>query len=183
MADSESVESRLEECARAAQIIVGDDTIQRLFGRKSKKENAGKRRIVWIGPGGDFEAPRQAGGREVPGATPNDTSYRVTTCFDRMERVEAHIYAEDRAAAEGLMEALLGALKTAFGTSFQPKRYEFPTQAPHKDGDSLGTELCILYGTIRMPVPMVIAPLKQITGTDHTCGTLDDQGNFTPQQE
>lgn len=174
--------SRLEEFTVSIHETLADSSVKRLFGRKSLAHQEQARRIVWVRTRGDIEAPRQAGGREVPPATtpPGGTTYRVRACCLRIERVEAHIFAEDDEKLDALLDNLLAAIYLTIPTpSFSG--FAFPSQEEGKDGESLRTQKCVLTVAFRCPVPDEIKPLAPITGFTTTAGTLTQDDTVVPE--
>lgn len=135
-----------------------------------------KRRIVWITEGGTIEPPRQAGGR-LNGAG----SSRVVACKMRVEEVDAYIFGGTREATEDLLDAVIAAAFIEGGAHLEMTRYRWLSQEDNRSGTMLRTQLCVLRMLLRLPVSEEITPLTALTGQDHECGTLDEDGDIVPQ--
>lgn len=136
-----------------------------------------KRRIVWVTPGGTIAAPPQAGGRMAD----DDDTVRIVACRLRSEDVDVHLFGSNRADAEQMLDATIAAIHKACGPSARITSYSYPNEEQDKTGVTRRTHKCVLKIQLRMPVPEEIAPLREITGADHECGTIQDDGSITPQ--
>lgn len=170
--------SRLEQLTLDIHETLNDATVEHRFGRKHLEHHDQERRIVWVRAPSRLEEPRQAAARKVVGTT----EYRVTTCVDRMDAVEAHIWAEDDESIDQLLDNLVAAICLtqrfmAWGG------YTYASQEPKEGGETARTEKIILRVSFRLPVPEEIKPLKVIIGLDHECGTLLPDGSTQPEPE
>lgn len=136
-----------------------------------------RRRIVWLTQGGTTEPPKQGGGR-----LPSDASaYRIQACKTRVERVDAHLFAETRELTEQLLDQVIAALCTVLQVVEIPG-YEWRTEEVGEAGRALRVACCVLRFLLRLPVPEEIKPLTPITGVEDVCGTLQPDGSIKPQE-
>src|SRR5690348_8841841 len=103
--------TRLREVAEDVHALLNaaltpEDQVKDCHDRVALTQHQQQRRIVWLTEGGTTEPPKQAGGRR-----PTDgTEYRIVACRVRVERVEAHLFAESRERTEELLDAVIAAL-------------------------------------------------------------------------
>lgn len=136
-------------------------------------------RIVWITPGGTVVAPRRGGAEQPTSGAAN----RNRSCRTRDERVQAHIFARDRAEAETLLDAVIAAIhELAPDSEFGD--YGYPQEADRaKSGQTLRAHECVLLFKLRLPVSAEIAPLVTITAVEDVCGYIQPDGSIVPQDE
>jgi hypothetical protein len=98
------------------------------------------------------------GGQLIPprqggGRPPGDgTAFRIQSCQDRQPRIAAHIHARTYEQAEALLDRLIAATMIVIPNVTFPAPYEETT------------------------------PLRTITGIDHVCGTIQEDGTIKPQE-
>lgn len=135
-------------------------------------------RIVWVTPGGEVVVPRQAGGVSTGAGASRTRASRV-----REERVEAHLFARDRAEVETLLDALIAAIhEIAPDTDFD--RYVYVQEEDRaKSGQVLRAHECVLLLKVRLPVSAEISPLTLIESVEDICGYIQPDGSIVPQDE
>jgi hypothetical protein len=174
-------DTRLQELVTAIHATLNDASVAARVGRVYLDEHDQARRVVWVREGGDVEPPKQAGGRLVPGATPDDPDFRVRACKIRVERVQAHIYAEEEDLAENLLDAIIAAVCLTVPT-VRMTGYDWVTEEAEHAGRTLRTSKVVLkMQGFRLPVPDEIRQLEPVQAVDHVCGTLDANGDVVPQ--
>lgn len=166
--------TNIEQTIDVIERELNDSTVDMLFGAKSLPKHRRPRSIVWVRPRGDVEAPAIGGGllrtaeesaSEGTG-TGSPSGDRVDYCYSVIDTAVATISAEDDAAAEQLMYALLGAIKRSCGNHATPRQYTWPiedaggshTQRPRID----------LVVTFSYLAPESSSGLVVILGTQHT---------------
>lgn len=175
--------TNLEQTIDVIARELNDSTVDVCFGAKNLPKHRRPRSIVWVRPRGDVEAPAVGGGLlRTPeesnaegtgtGAVAGD---RVDYCYSVIDTAVAVISAEDEAAAEQLMYALLGAIKRACGHHATPRSYTWPLEDV---GGSLThrprIDLTVSFSYL---APEAASGLVVILGTQHTHrinGSADD---------
>lgn len=160
---------------------LNDPTVLLQFGRAAIDENTQRRRIVWVRPGGTAEPPSRAGGMYrspqeaatenlpttgAPAATPNGN--RVQFCYEPVDTVLAHLYAESDATLERLFYNLLAATKKACGHLVQPGLYVWPYETDGSSGLGKRQPKLVLNLTFRFAAPDEVAGLFIVLSEQHT---------------
>lgn len=157
--------------------MLNDATVKKRDDVAALQQHDVRRRIVWLTQGGTVEQPRQAGGR-----TPSDgTAFRIVSCKDRVEEIEAHLFSESRETTEQLLDNVIAAVCIVARTAVEMPRYVWETQDRDNAGKVLRAEHCVLVIRLRMPVPEQIKPLGTFATVADVCGTLDEDGDVVPQ--
>lgn len=129
-------QTNLEQTIDEIERELNDSTVTMSFGAKNLPKHRRPRSIVWVRPRGDVEAPGIGGGllrtaeesaTEGTG-TGSPAGDRVDYCYSVIDSAIAVISAEDEAAAEQLMYALLAAIKRACGNHATPRSYTWPLE-------------------------------------------------------
>lgn len=175
----EPLPTRLAELADRVHEELADPTVAKRDDVAALQQHDVLRRVVWLTEGGQIDATRQAGG-----ALPDDgTQVRITACRIRGEEVQAHLYAEDRATTEQLLDNTIAAVCLALGPSATLQRYRWLTEERAESGRTRRSVKCILYLTMRLPVPELIEPLLPLPPAEVVCGLIDADGDFVPVPE
>lgn len=158
-----------------------DDTVELLFGRENLNSNSKSRRaVVWVRPGGVVNPPQQGGGlyqspeqveaakAMVPTGEPVEapSGTRTQFCYEPVDAVVAHLYAEDDLMLERLFYQLLAAIKLACGHLATPGRYVWPNELEGNLGKR--QPKLELQVTFTFAAPEEISALTLITSTQHT---------------
>lgn len=173
--------TRLEEVATAVHALLDEGAVEPneigiAHDAVALQQHQKQRRIVWLTTGGAIEPPRQAGGR-----VPSDgTAARVRLCKVRVERVEAHIFAETRELTEILLDNVIAALTHVLELVEMPS-YDWETEVTERAGKVLRSQHCVLHFLLRLPVPDQIRELRTVAGIEDVCGTLAEDGSITAQ--
>lgn len=170
--------SRLEELVALIFEKLNDATVDFRFGRKYLKRHGTARRVTWVPAGGRIESSRQAGGRPV---TTDTGTFRARSIRTRVERVEAHIYAESFTAAEELLDAIIAATDLAIPTVEWPGDHAWPSEVPVEAGETLRTSNVVRSMAFRLPVLEEVQRLAPIASTAVDGGTLQNDGSTKPQ--
>ena len=172
--------SRLQDLTAAFHQRLNDATVAYVFGRADFDDHQQTRRIVWVREGSQLEPPYRAGGTFIDG----NPAVRVRICADRIERVAAHIFAEDDEAADTLLDNLIAAVLLTIPAQhrqFPVLSYEWKTHEPREAGHTLRAEYVILHCAFRLPVPDEIKPLRELEDFTDECGSLQQDGSTTEE--
>lgn len=166
--------TRLREFAELVHVELADATVRAAHDAVGLQQHQPERRIVWLTQGGTTEPARQAGARVVG----ND---RVRASRNRVEHVDAHVFAENRETTEMLLDNLIAAVGNTLNGVVEMPTYRWESEEPDEAGRARRTAHCVLRINLRLPVPDEIRPLHPITGVEDVCGTLDEGGEIVPQ--
>lgn len=172
-------ETRLKRIAQAVHQALGDLSVAARHDRTALSEHGQLRRIVWLTEGGTGEAAHQAGGRIPPGR-PN---VRVVSTWLRVETAQAHIYAEDRATCEELLDKVIAALDEECGPSFAGFSYRWVTEERPNAGVTLRASKCILTVQLREPVVVKEEPLHPLPAAETEYGLLLEDDTIAPHPD
>lgn len=154
----------------------GISDVDMRVGMKEFSFHNARRRVCWLEPGGKLTAPLQAGGRE-------HSTNRSPACKVREPQLRVFVYGGDAEATEQLFEALVTAIcvyRPTGGTAearLEMPNYRWVTEEETKAGNVNRTDCIELTLIVRWPVLSEIKPLREITGTDDTCGTISESGS------
>ena len=165
----ETVCLRVEETYRT--FSGGDTTVLFQRGALALAENQDKRRVVFRRPGGAATPSRRAGSTDL------GDGRRVRMVKRREERVFAHVYAEDDAAADQLLDAVIACCEAVLGTGFQPGNYDWKTEDKQASLTKY-TEIVVLEMRWHKVTLDQFEPLTQIELQGHACSFGD--GDFNP---
>ena len=173
---AEDPKTRLREFAEGVHATLPTEIVC-LVHRDDASKHSVKRRILWMTPGGSVEMPKTAGGR-----MPDDGGQqRIVACRDRHEDVDVSLYGESQFDVEHLLDMIIGALCENEGPNIRIQSYKYDTEEKEKSGVSVRTAKCTLRIRVLFPVSQETKKLRAITGIDHECGTLQDDGSITPE--
>lgn len=164
----------------AVHAELADPTVLLQFGRDALDANKQRRRIVWVRPGGTCQSPSRGGGMYrspeeaaaeplpttgAPAATPQGN--RTQFCYEPVDAVVAHLYAETDATLERLFYNLLAAIKKSCGHMATPGTYVWPQELA---AGSLGQRQPKLELQINFTfaAPEEVTGPVMITGVQHT---------------
>ncbi len=169
--------SRLSEQAARVHLEI-DSTILQRDDIAGLQQHDVARRIVWLTPGGEISPASQAGGRPATGGA-NGT--RKVSTHLREEDVQAHIFGENRAATEAILDQVIAACSNVWGPSVRLQRYTWVSEERPNSGLTLRTNKVVLFLQLRMPVVVESKELGTFDTVTDVCGTLNDDGTVTPQ--
>lgn len=166
--------TNIEQTIEAIERELNDSTVDMGFGAVKRSQHRRHRSIVWVRPAGEIEAVPIGGGllRTAEESAAEGTSTgsqagdRVDYCYSVVDAAVAIITAEDGAAAEHLMYALLAAIKKACGNHARPANFTWPVESAggsHTHRPSIELRVGFTY-----LAPEAVAGLTVILGTQHT---------------
>lgn len=171
--------TRLQRIAEQVHADLDEPTIRAEHDRVAVAKHNQLRRIVWLTEGGTGEAAHQAGGR--PRCDKPDV--RVVSTWLRVETAQAHIYAEDRATCEQILDRVIAALDEVCGPSFSGFSYRWVTEEQPNAGVTLRASKCILSFQLRMPVAVETQTLHPLPPAETDYGIERDDGSIEPHPE
>jgi hypothetical protein len=129
--------TNLEQTIDVIESELNDPSVDMGYGALKRAQHRRPRSIVWVRPGGDIDSIPIGGGllRTAEESAAEGTSTgapagdRVDYCYSVIDSAVAVITAEDGAAAEQLMYALLAAIKRACGNHARPGSFTWPVEA------------------------------------------------------
>lgn len=171
--------TRLKSIAKAVHHELGDSSVAARHDRTALSEHSQCRRIVWLTEGGSGEAAHQAGGR-IP---PEQPHLRVVSTWLRIETAQAHIFAEDRATCEELLDRVIAAIDEVCGPSFAGFSYRWVTEERPNSGVTLRASKCVLSFQLRMPVAVKREPLHPLPAPETEYGLLAEDESVQPHPD
>ena len=180
MADKPYEGTQLWFAAQAIHEQLNDPTVELAFGIDELDKNKGRRRIVWVRPGGTTNPPDRGGGlyrspaeveaekEQVPTGKPVEapSGTRVQFCYQPVDQVFAHLFAETDKLLEQLLYNLLAAIKIACGHLAMPGAYIWPNELDGRLGKRQSK--IQLRVDFTFAAPEEISALTTILHTQHT---------------
>jgi hypothetical protein len=157
--------TRLKRTAKRIHAAVPElANVTCLFGMLALKEFKGKRCIVWNSPGGVVDPAKRTNGTI---ATEAGKTERISIVSNRVEDVEAYVFAENDEIAEAVFDALLAAVHLELGPN-APYPWKYGWAGDSQDANSLNkSPMCVLRFTALMPVSEQALGLRTIEHIYH----------------
>lgn len=147
------------------------------FGLRETQKHQEKRCVVWVSPGGDVNPAQRTNGTIT---TETGKPERISIVADRLEQIEAHIYAVDAERVELLLDAVIAALHQEFGPN-APYPWKYEWFGGSQDAGVANTRpKVILKFAAKMPVSERALGLRTVVGFQHGHAAAPDKPHTDP---